>query len=161
MASKQKHPSTQAIRTLQQSGTRYTLHLYRYQERGGTEVAARELNVEEHRVIKTLVFEDEKGNPLFLLMHGDKTVSEKNLARTLGVKTIRPCSPETAQRHTGYRVGGISPFGTKKSIPVYIEETILDLERIFINAGRRGLLAEVETDMLRPILNPGLVRVGI
>ena len=107
------------------------------------------------------VFEDEKGNPLLLLMHGDKTVSEKNLARTLGVKTIRPCSPETAQRHTGYRVGGISPFGTKKSIPVYIEETILDLERIFINAGRRGLLAEMEADALIDILSPSVVKVGI
>ena len=134
---------TQALRALEQSGIPFTLHNYRYQEHGGTEVAAKAMGVEEHTVVKTLVFEDDRREPLLVLMHGDKTVSTKSLARTLGVKSVRACDPKTAYRHTGYVVGGISPFGTTKRLSIFLERTILDLQRIYINAGKRGLLAEV------------------
>ena len=158
---KERIPATQAIRTLKEHKVSFNLHPYNYEEKGGTETAARQLNVEEHLVIKTLVMEDDKGNPLLVLMHGDKQVSTKALARTLGVKRVTPCAPEVAHRHTGYFVGGISPFGTKKPLSVYIEASIMDLQKIYINAGRKGLLAEIAPRDLARLLNPTPVNVGI
>lgn len=150
---------TQAIRALKESGIPLVIHSYKYEEHGGTPVAARELGVGEHAVIKTLVFETDAREPLIVLMHGDKEVSTKNLARALGVKGVSPCSPETSNKHTGYIVGGISPFGTRKRLKVYMQKTIADLPKIYINAGKRGLLAEiVPADLIR-ILNPTPVDV--
>jgi len=151
---------TQAIRFLRKHAVTFTLRSYKYEERGGTEVASRELGVDEHRVIKTLVMEDEKKTPLIILMHGDREVSTKELARTLGVKLIQPCDPATANRHTGYLVGGTSPFGTRKQIPVYIEKTILDIPLIIINAGKKGLLAEMATADILRVLKPTPVNVA-
>ncbi|PKN29924.1 MAG: Cys-tRNA(Pro) deacylase [Deltaproteobacteria bacterium HGW-Deltaproteobacteria-21] len=158
---KANQPITQAIRVLKQKNADFTLRPYRYQEKGGTEVASRELGMDEHQVIKTLVMEDDRGNPFLVLMHGDREVSTKNLARIMGVKTVKPCDPDTAHRLTGYMVGGISPFGTRKSLPVYLEETILELPTILINAGKRGLLAEIAPGELVRVLNPAAVRVAI
>jgi Cys-tRNA(Pro) deacylase len=158
---KEKFPTTQAIRVLRQHRVAFELRPYKYEDRGGTAVSARELGVDEHEVIKTLVMEDEKGRPLLILMHGDREVSTKNLARALQVKGIQPCDPETANRHTGYLVGGTSPFGTKKALPVYVESTVLELPRIFINAGKRGLLAEMAPEELERVLIPVPVQVAI
>jgi Cys-tRNA(Pro) deacylase len=158
---KERLPTTQAVRMLKKHNVSFNLHPYNYEEKGGTETAARQLNVEEHSVIKTLVMEDEKGNPLLVLMHGDRQVSTKNLARTLGVKRVTPCPPEVAHRHTGYFVGGISPFGTKKRLMVYVEGSIMDLPKIYINAGRKGLLAEIAPRDLAKILNPTAVEAAI
>ena len=158
---KEKFPTTQAIRVLRQHKVDFQLRPYKYEERGGTAVSARELGVDEHQVIKTLVMEDEKGSPLLILMHGDREVSTKNLARMLQVKSIQPCDPEVANRHTGYLVGGTSPFGTRKSLPIYVESTVLDLPRIFINAGKRGLLAEMAPAELKRVLKPIPVHVAI
>jgi Cys-tRNA(Pro) deacylase len=158
---KDKLPITQAIRTLKEQGADFVLHPYKYQDRGGTSVAARELNVDEHLTIKTLVMEDDRGEPLLVLMHGDREVSTKNLARFLGVKAVTTCDPETARKHTGYMVGGISPFGTRKALKVYVEVTVLDLPRIYINAGKRGLLAEMSPKDLEKILKPTPVNVAI
>ena len=135
-----KSPSTPATRLLREKGIAYTEHPYRYQERGGTRVSARELGVDEHAVVKTLVMEDEEGAPLLVLMHGDREVSVKALARQLGRKSIAPCRPEVAQRHSGYLVGGTSPLGTRKALPVFVERTILDLPRVYVNGGSRGFL---------------------
>jgi Cys-tRNA(Pro) deacylase len=132
--------ATPAIHFLRKHGVSFTEHPYRYEDRGGTRVSSRELGVPEHAVVKTLVLEDEQGQPLIVLMHGDREVSTKQLARQLGRKSIEPCDPAAAQRHTGYMVGGTSPFGTRKTLPVYVERTVLDLARIYINGGRRGLL---------------------
>jgi Cys-tRNA(Pro) deacylase len=137
---KGKAPVTSAVRELRAAGVEFTDHLYEYEEKGGTAVSARELGVDEHCVVKTLVMEDEAKNPLIVLMHGDRQVSTRELARVLGVKTITPCTPDTANRHTGYLVGGTSPFGTRKRIPVYVERSILDLPRIYLNGGKRGYL---------------------
>lgn len=131
---------TPAARELRAAGVEFTDHLYEYEEKGGTAVSARELGVEEHCVVKTLVMEDEAKNPLIVLMHGDRQVSTKELARLIGVKTITPCTPDTAKRHTGYMVGGTSPFGTRKRMPVYVERSILELQRIYLNGGKRGYL---------------------
>ena len=158
---KDKLPVTQAIRALRAAGINFTDHLYTYEERGGTEVCARELNVDEHSVIKTLVMEDDKKNPLIVLMHGDLQVSTKELARLLGTKTVTPCSPDAANKLTGYVVGGTSPFGTRRQMPVYMEKTILDLARIYINGGRRGYLVGVDPKDIVKILNPKMVRVAI
>jgi len=158
---KDKLPITQAVRMLKEKGATFTLRTYKYEEKGGTPVASRELGVPEHQVIKTLVMEDELKNPLLILMHGDNQVSTKNLARALGVKSVEPCDPETAHRHTGYVVGGISPFGTRKALKVYVEASILDLPTIYINAGKRGLLAEMSPDVLKRVLNPIPVTVAI
>jgi Cys-tRNA(Pro) deacylase len=158
---KDKSPITQAVRMLKGSGVNFTLRTYNYEEKGGTPVASRELGVEEHQVIKTLVMEDDRKNPLLILMHGDKQVSTKNLARLLGVKSVEPCDPETAHRHTGYVVGGISPFGTRKTLKVYVEASILELPKIYINAGKRGLLAEMSPHELKRVLNPISVNVAI
>ena len=158
---KERLPSTQAIRVLRESGVVFTEHPYRYEDRGGTAVCARELHVDEHSVIKTLVMEDETRRPLVMLMHGDEEVSTKELSRRLEVKRVTPCPAEAAQKHTGYLVGGISPFGTRKAMPVYMEETILALPKIYINGGRRGLLVGLDPQDLVRILKPRLVRVGI
>jgi Cys-tRNA(Pro) deacylase len=128
------------------------LHSYNYEEKGGTTTAARELNVNEHSVIKTLVMEDDKGYPLLMLIHGDKQVSTKALARALGVKRVTPCTTEIAHRHTGYYVGGISPFGTRKPLQVCVEASIMNLPKIYINAGKKGLLAEMSSEDLARIL---------
>jgi Cys-tRNA(Pro) deacylase len=158
---KDKTPVTPAVRFLKKEKVAFTGHLYHYEEHGGTKVPARELGVDEHSVIKTLVMEDEHSKPLIVLMHGDLQVSTKNLARHIGVKSITPCTPETATKHTGYLVGGTSPFGTLKSLPVYMEETILDLPKIHINGGKRGFLVIIEPKELVRVLNPILVKVGI
>lgn len=158
---KEKFPVTQAVRMLKEEGVEFSLRPYKYEERGGTGTASKELGVDEHGVIKTLVMEDEKGNPLLVLMHGDKEVSTKTLARILGVKTLSPCEPEAAHRHTGYVVGGISPFGTRKPLPVYVESSILELPAIYINAGKRGLLAEMSPQTLVTVLNPTPVNVAV
>jgi Cys-tRNA(Pro) deacylase len=158
---KDKYPATQALRVLKQAGIDFSLHQYRYVEKGGTEKASETLGVDEHHVVKTLVFEDEHRHPLLVLMHGDKTVSTKHLARSLGVKRVHPCRPAEAQKHTGYKVGGISPFGTRKPLKVYAEASILALPRILINAGKRGLLAEMSPRDLQRILKPAPVNVGI
>jgi Cys-tRNA(Pro) deacylase len=158
---KDKLPVTQAVRALRAADVNFTDHPYTYEERGGTEVCARELNVDEHAVIKTLVMEDDKKNPLIVLMHGDLQVSTKELARIIGVKTITPCSPDTANKLTGYVVGGTSPFGTRRQLPFYMEETILDLARIYINGGRRGYLVGIDPKDVVKILNPTMVRAGI
>lgn len=135
----------------------FTLHEYEYEERGGTRVSSQKLGVDEHQVIKTLVFEDETKQPLLVLMHGDKQVGAKALARQLGVKLVQPCKPDVAQRHTGYLVGGTSPFGTKKALSVCCERSITTLERLFINAGKRGLLCSMTPDELLRLLAPRLV----
>ena len=156
-----KYPTTQAIRALKEHGIPFTIHAYKYEEHGGTATAARELGVDEHPVIKTLVMETDTGQPLIVLMHGDKEVSTKNLARLLGVKTVNPSAPETAFKQTGYMVGGISPFGTRKHINVYMEKSIRELPAIYINAGKRGLLAEISPGDLIKILNPVFVEVAL
>lgn len=158
---KVKPPVTAATRQLKQARIDYTPHLYAYEERGGTTVSARELNVSEHAVIKTLVMEDEQKRPLIILMHGDMEVSTKELARTVGVKTISPCNPETAFKHTGYQVGGTSPFATRKQIPTYMEKTIQGLEKIYINGGKRGFLVGLSPQVVVDLLAPTLVEVGI
>jgi Cys-tRNA(Pro) deacylase len=158
---KEKTPVTPAVRQLRAAKIDFTDHLYAYEEKGGTAVSARELGVDEHAVIKTLVMEDEGKNPLIVLMHGDLQVSTKELARVMGVKHITPCTPETAQHHTGYMVGGTSPFGTRKKMPVYMEETVAELARVYINGGKRGyLVGMAPADLVRE-LKPVPVRVGI
>jgi len=151
---------THAIRELKEKGANFILHYYKYEEKGGTEVSSRELEVDEYMVIKTLVMEDDQGRPFIILMHGNKSVSTKNLARLRKVKSVKPCEPEDAHRHTGYMVGGTSPFGIRKPLPVYIEASILDLPKICINAGKKGLLAEMSPVDLRKILNPTPVNVA-
>jgi len=159
--SKDKLPITQAVRILKEEGVNFVLRTYKYEEKGGTPVASRELGVTEHQMIKTLVMEDESKNPLLILMHGDNQVSTKNLARVLGVKSVEPCDPEAAHRHTGYVVGGISPFGARKPLKVYVEASVLELPKIYINAGKRGLLAEMSPLELKRVLNPTPVNVAI
>lgn len=159
--SDQKLPVTPAIRVLRAANIHFTDHPYTYEERGGTAVSARELGVDEHSVVKTLIMEDERKNPLLVLMHGDLEVSTKELARFLKVKTIVPCTPDTASKHSGYLVGGTSPFGTRKTMPVYMEETVLELPKIYINGGKRGYLVGLDPKDLVKILNPVWVKVGI
>ena len=139
----------------------YTEHEYEYVEHGGTEVSASSLGVPEHDVVKTLVMQDEEAKPLIVLMHGDKKVSTKNLARQAGRKRIEPCKPEVAQRHSGYQVGGTSPFGTKKKMPVFMERSILDLPKIYINGGRRGFLVGISPQEISRTLNPQLVDAAL
>ncbi len=158
---KEKTPVTPAVRTLRAAKIPFTDHLYAYEEKGGTAVSARELGVDEHCIIKTLIMEDDGKQPLIVLMHGDRQVSTKELARILGVKAVTPCTPETANRHSGYLVGGTSPFGTRKTMPVYMEETILELSRIYVNGGKRGYLVGLDPRDLLRVLQPILVRVGI
>jgi len=158
---KEKFPTTPAILALKAQNAVFTLHTYPYEERGGTKASAKKLGVDEHRIIKTLIMEDETGKPLIILMHGDKEVSTKSLARAIGVKSVTPCNPAVAEKHTGYKVGGTSPFGTKKVMPVYMEATIADLQEIFINAGSRGLLARMPSSEVIRILKPTAVSVAI
>lgn len=158
---KEKMPVTAAIRHLRSEQVEFSEHLYQYEEKGGTAVSARELGVDEHSVIKTLVMEDERKNPLMVLMHGDCQVSTKELARVMGIKLITPCSPETANRHTGYLVGGTSPFGTKKTVPVYMEESVTSLPRILLNGGKRGFLIGLDPAEVVRVLRPDLVKVAI
>ncbi|MCG1046281.1 MULTISPECIES: Cys-tRNA(Pro) deacylase [Mycetohabitans] len=150
---KNKHVSqTPATQLLRQHHIEFGEHFYDYVEHGGTAESARQLGVEEHCVIKTLVMEDEHAKPLIVLMHGDRTVSTKNLARQIGAKRIEPCRPDVANRHSGYLVGGTSPFGTRKPLPVYVERTILSLERIYLNGGRRGYLVSLAPAVLTALL---------
>ena len=152
MAKKEHISETQATQLLRKRGVAFTEHPYEYEEHGGTGVSARELGVDEHHVVKTLVMQDEAAKPLIVLMHGDCKVSTKNLARGIGCKSVEPCKPEVAQRHSGYQVGGTSPFGTRKALPVYVEESILALETIYINGGRRGYLVGIAPQVLLDVL---------
>jgi Cys-tRNA(Pro) deacylase len=154
-------PETPATQFLRKHGIAHSNHLYVYEEHGGTKVSSRELNVPEHAVVKTLVMQDEHAKPLIVLMHGDHKVSTKELARQAGCKRVEPCTPETANRHTGFLVGGTSPFGTKKSMPVYIEASILDLPLIYINGGRRGYLVGVHPHDVMRVLGAKAVKVAL
>lgn len=144
-----KYPITPAIRLLREKEIAFVPHVFNYEEHGGTRHSAAMLGVDEHAVIKTLVMETDAHRPLLVLMHGDREVSTKQLARTLGVKSVQPCDVATAQKHTGYLVGGISPFGTRMALPVHAERTIFDLPRIYINGGKRGFLVEIDPQDLR------------
>lgn len=158
---KEKFPTTAAIRQLKQHKISYTPYIYPYEEKGGTRASSQHLDVDEACVIKTLVMEDENKTPLIILMHGNCEVSTKELARTLNVKRITPCSPQIAQKHTGYQVGGTSPFGTLKPLPIYIEQSILELERIYINGGKRGFLVNISAKVLQQILSTMPVNVAV
>ena len=150
---KTKHVSeTPATQFLRRHQVVFGEHPYDYVEHGGTAESARQLGVDEHHVVKTLVMEDEHAKPLIVLMHGDRTVSTKNLARQIGVKRVEPCKPEVANRHSGYLVGGTSPFGTKKAMPVYVEASILELDRVYLNGGRRGYLVSLAPAVLTTLL---------
>lgn len=155
------YPVTPAVRVLRERRVEFEPHLYEYEERGGTRASAEALGVDEHAVVKTLVMETEARRPLVVLMHGDREVSTKNLARHLGVKSVRPCDPQTAQKHTGYVVGGTSPFGTRARLPVYAERTIFELPRIYINGGKRGFLVSLDPQVLRDLLAAEEVEVAI
>ncbi|GAB4172262.1 MAG: Cys-tRNA(Pro) deacylase [Rhodocyclaceae bacterium] len=154
-------PETPATVFLRRHGVAHSSHFYAYEEHGGTRVSARELNVDEHAVVKTLVMEDDERHPLVVLMHGDRKVSTKALARQIGVKAVQPCAPEVAQRHTGYLVGGTSPFGMRKPLPVHMEKTILDLPLVYINGGRRGYLVGMHPHDLLRVLSPTLVQCAL
>ena len=159
---KDKHTSeTPATALLKQHGVAYTEHPYDYVEHGGTGESAKQLGLEEHSVVKTLVFQDQDAKPLIVLMHGDRKVSTKNLARQIGAKSVEPCKPEVANRHSGYLVGGTSPFGTRKAMPVYVEKTILELPRIVINGGRRGYLVGLSPEVLVRLLQAKPVECGL
>ena len=152
MAKKDHISETPATQLLKQRGIAFSEHPYDYEEHGGTAVSARELGVDEHAVIKTLVMQDEATKPLIVLMHGDRKVSTKNLARQTGRKSIEPCKPDVAQRHSGYLVGGTSPFATKKTMPVFVEDSILVLDKIYINGGRRGYLVGIAPQVLTSVV---------
>lgn len=157
----EKIPVTAAIRVLRANKIAYTEHLYHYEERGGTAVSARELGVPEHQVIKTLIMENEKKQPLIVLMHGDCEVSTKQLARAIACKTVQPCVPDVANKHSGFMVGGTSPFGTKKAMPVYMQESIASLEKIYLNGGRRGFLVGIAPSECIRVLQATLLDVAI
>jgi Cys-tRNA(Pro) deacylase len=154
-------PSTPAVLALRAANVEFTPHFYAYEDKGGTAVSSRELGVDEHAVVKTLVMADDKGAPLIVLMHGDRKVSTKALARALGVKAVEPCTPEAAQRHSGYRVGGTSPFGTRKTLPVYVERSVLALPAIYLNGGSRGFLVRIAPHALVRLLAAQPVDVAI
>jgi Cys-tRNA(Pro) deacylase len=158
---KEKTPVTAAVRVLRAEKVEFSDYLYAYEEKGGTSVSSRELGVDEHAVIKTLIMEDEKRAPLIVLMHGDMQVSTKELARVIGAKTVSPCTPDVANKQSGYLVGGTSPFGTRNRMPVYMEESIASLPRIYINGGKRGYLVGMAPAELVRVLKPILVTVGI
>jgi Cys-tRNA(Pro) deacylase len=154
MAKKMPHVSeTPATQLLRRAGVAFSEHVYDYVEHGGTAESARQIGIDEHSVVKTLVMQDEKARPLIVLMHGDRQVSTKNLARAIGCKEVRPCTPEAAERASGYQVGGTSPFATRKALPVYVEASILELDRICINGGRRGFLVGIEPRVLTALLS--------
>lgn len=155
------YPITAAVRFLRVQKVEFVPHIYEYVEKGGTAESAKQLGVEEHAVIKTLVFETNENKPLIVLMHGDRQVSTKNLARSLGVKSVEPAPPEKASKLTGYLVGGTSPFGTRTEMPVYVEKTIFDLEKIYINGGKRGFLVEIDPIAIRGNLKSTEVQIGI
>ena len=162
MARKDKHVSeTPATQMLRAAGVEFTEHPYDYVDHGGTAESARQLGVDEHAVIKTLVMQDDKAQPLIVLMHGDRQVSTRNLAREIGAKSVQACKPEVAQRHSGYLIGGTSPFGLRKSMPVYVEAGVLDLPRICINGGRRGFLVGIEPQVLVALLRAKAVHCGL
>jgi Cys-tRNA(Pro) deacylase len=162
MAKKDKHVSeTPATQFLRRHGVAFTEHAYEYVDHGGTAESSRQLGVDEHSVVKTLVMQDERAQPLIVLMHGDRQVSTKALAREIGVKSVEPCKPEVAQRHSGYLVGGTSPFGTKKAMPVFVEAGILELERICINGGKRGYLVGLDPRLLLQLLEAKAVRCAL
>jgi Cys-tRNA(Pro) deacylase len=153
MSSKKDHISeTPATQFLRKQGISFTEHPYPYEEHGGTSVSARELGVDEHSVVKTLVMQDEAAKPMLVLMHGDRKVSTKNLARQIGCKSVEPCKPEVANRHSGFLIGGTSPFGTRKTMPVYVEGSILALPKIYINGGRRGFLIGIAPEVIAKVL---------
>ena len=156
-----KGAGTPATILLSEKGVEYTEHFYEYVEHGGTSVSSSALEVPEHHVVKTLVMETDKGDPLIVLMHGDRKVATKELARVAGAKRVFPCKPDVAQRHSGYLVGGTTPFGTRKKMPVYLERSVLGLERIFINGGRRGYLLGMKPAEIVRVLSPILVDVGV
>jgi Cys-tRNA(Pro) deacylase len=153
-------PVTPAVRYLREKGIEFVPHLYEYVEKGGTRESAKQLGIDEHTIVKTLVFETSEKKSLIVLMHGDREVSTKNLARNLGVKSVEPASPDRVTKLTGYQVGGTSPFGTRTRLPVYAERTIFDLDRVYINGGKRGFLVEIDPAVLRSI-DAGEVEVGI
>ncbi|MBL8804448.1 MAG: Cys-tRNA(Pro) deacylase [Planctomycetes bacterium] len=159
--SKDKVPATQAIRVLREQGVAFETHVYDYVEKGGTAASSSALGVDEHAVVKTLIMENDQREPLIVLMHGDKQVSTRALARTIGARSIQPCKPEVADKHSGYQVGGTSPFGTKRAMPVYLERSVLALERIWVNGGRRGLLVSLAPSELVRVLAPTLVDVAV
>ena len=159
--SKTDYPVTPAVRMLRDKRINFEPHLYDYQEHGGTARSAAELNVDEHRVVKTLVMETDRREPLIILMHGDREVSTKELARAIGAKSVAPCTPDVAQKHTGYLVGGTSPFGTRRGLPVYVERTIFDLPKIYINGGKRGFLVSIDPQVLKAALPVHEVAVAI
>ena len=162
MSKKANHVSeTPATQFLRRQGVPYTEHAYHYVEHGGTGQSALQLGVPEHQVVKTLVMEDDRARPLLVLMHGDRQVSTKNLARQIGVKSVGPCKPEVAQRHSGYLIGGTSPFGTRKPMPVYVEASILALPRICINGGRRGFLVGLDPTQLSRLLDAHPVQCAL
>ena len=148
MSHETKAPVTAAIRVLREAGVSFKEHVYEYVEKGGTAATAAELGVAEHEVVKTLVFEDDSGRPFIVLMHGDRNVSTKELARQIGAKRSAPCTPEKAQKHSGYMVGGTSPFGLRKAMPVHLQESVLALPKVYINGGRRGFLVGVQPQVL-------------
>jgi Cys-tRNA(Pro) deacylase len=152
--SKEKAPVTAAVRVLREHEVSYEEHLYKYEEKGGTAASAKALGVDEHAVIKTLVMEDEEGAPLVVLMHGDRSVATGVLAKQIGKKKITPCDPDTANKHSGYVVGGTSPFGFKREVVVYAQESIFELERIWINGGKRGFLVSMDPAELERVLKP-------
>jgi Cys-tRNA(Pro) deacylase len=153
MARREHAPETHATAFLRQRGVHFVEHLYDYVEHGGTDESSRQLGVDEHHVVKTLVMQDQDARPLIVLMHGDRKVSLKNLARQIGAKFVEPCNPEVAQRHSGYQVGGTSPFGTRKSLPVYVERSVLSLPAIYINGGSRGFLVQIAPQVLIDLLH--------
>lgn len=152
-----KLPVTMAIRALRAADVAFEPHTYAWEPRGGTAASSAALGVDEHVVIKTLIFEDDKKAPLCILMHGDREVSAKNLARAIGAKACAPCAPQVADRHSGYQVGGTSPFGLKRQMPIYMQRTILELPKIYINGGARGFLVELDPREVERVLKPTLV----
>lgn len=153
MNRKQHAPETPATTFLRQHNVSFTEHSYSYVEHGGTAESAKQLGVDEHAVVKTLVMQDQDAKPLIILMHGDRQVSLKSFARQIGAKKVEPCKPDVAQRHTGYQVGGTSPFGTRKSFPVYVERSVLALPSIYINGGHRGFLVQISPKVLTGLLH--------
>ena len=161
MARNDHASETLATAFLRRHNVAFTEHLYDYVEHGGTAESSKQLGVDEHHVVKTLVMQDQDSRPLLVLMHGDRKVSLKNLARQIDAKSVQPCSPETAQRQTGYQVGGTSPFGTRKELPVYVERSVLSLPKIYINGGRRGFLVGIDPQILTTVLQAQPVETAL
>ena len=158
---KTSYPVTPAVRLLREKKIAFEPRLYDYKEHGGTARSAAELQVPEHEVIKTIVMQTDDRRPLIVLMHGDREISTKEMARAIGAKTVSPCAPDVAQKHTGYQVGGTSPFGTRRALPVYVEKSIFDLPRIYINGGKRGFLVAIDPNDIKAVLPVTEVQVAI